>query len=532
LASGSRAHLIEGTTVPDEMRHDGTDPPGQAWAAAPELDPATYRSLLKALPDMALLLFDRDLRLRLAISDALSTPAWRPKELVGRMVAEVLATGRGPQALDHCRAALAGNGGPVELAVDGLLLRGEVVPVLDAAGTVTGGLVLAVDASVQPREQEALRESEQQLRASMEAMPDPVAVYQAVRDDQDVIVNFQAVYANDPACQLSGLTREAFLGTALAELDQARSGLVEGCRRVVETGEPFWVEALDYNDPTAVETPTGAHDVRAAKLGDGVLVVWRDITARKRAEEALSRANAEMQQRTADLERVNADLDQFAYAAAHDLKEPLRAISATASLLARQYSGRLDTNADDFLTDLVQGVGRMQTLIEELLAFAQVDGGQQRFEPVETAKAAEEATANLRVLLREADATVTQAALPVVTGDRVQLTQLFQNLVANAVKFHSHRPPVVHLSAERREGAWCFAVADNGIGVDPAYAERIFEMFQRLHGRGEYSGTGIGLATCKRVVERHGGRIWVDPTKGGGSTFRFTIADQVKAAQR
>jgi len=501
----------------------------QGWAAAPELDPATYRSLLKALPDMALLLFDRDLRLRLAVSDALTSPAWRQEELVGRMVAEVLAADGQLRALEHCRAALAGNGGPVELSVDGVVLRGEVVPVLDAAGTITGGLVLAVDASAQQREQAALRDSEQQIRASTEAMPDPVAVYQAVRDDRGVIVNFRAVYANDAACRLGGLTREAFLGTALSELDQTGSGLVEKCRRVAETGEPFWAEVLDHDGPTAAETLTGARDVRAAKLADGVLVVWRDGTARKQLEETLARANAELRQRTADLERVNADLEQFAYAAAHDLKEPLRAISGFASLLARRYGGRLDDTADDYLVHLVEGVGRMRELIEDLLAYARVDTGEQRLEPVNTAKVAKQAISNLRVLIGEAGATVTQAELPVVTGDRGLLTQLFQNLVANAVKFHAHQPPVVHLSAERRDDAWCFAVADNGIGMDPAQAERIFEMFQRLRGRGEYVGTGIGLATCKRVVERHGGRIWVDPTQGGGSTFRFTIADRPDA---
>ena len=247
-----------------------------------------------------------------------------------------------------------------------------------------------------------------------------------------------------------------------------------------------------------------------------ILVLSINIDDRHRAEDALDRVNDE-------LARSNAELEQFAYVASHDLKEPLRKIASFTELLAKRYRGRLDDRADEFIGYITDGARRMQLLVDDLLAFSRVGRRGQPFEPTESGAALERAVGNLTTTIRESGAKVTHGELPVVTSDPVQLEQLFQNLVGNAVKFRGEDPPEVHVSAERSNRGWCFTIRDNGIGIAPEYHERVFELFRRLHGRGQYPGTGIGLALCRKIVERHGGNIWVESEPGKGSSFHFTI---------
>jgi len=244
--------------------------------------------------------------------------------------------------------------------------------------------------------------------------------------------------------------------------------------------------------------------------------VLRDVTERVHAEEALARQAEE-------LARSNAELEQFAYVASHDLQEPLRMVSSYTQLLARRYRDRLDDDAREFIGYAVDGVNRMQSLIADLLSFSRVGSRGGAFEPVELGPVFERALANLEAAIEESGAVVTADPLPTVNGDPVQLGQLFQNLVGNGVKFRGDDEPCVHVSAERTGAEWKLSVRDNGIGIEPEYLERIFVIFQRLHGRAEYAGTGIGLAICKKIVERHGGRIWVESRPGEGSTFFFTL---------
>lgn len=192
-------------------------------------------------------------------------------------------------------------------------------------------------------------------------------------------------------------------------------------------------------------------------------------------------------------------------------------------LLARRYGGRLDRDADDFIHYVVDGVGRMQALIEGLLTYSRVQTRGGEFEPVDTGALCDQAVANLRFAIEESGAAVGHGEMPTVIGDPTQIAQLLQNLIGNALKFRAERPPQVRIGAERKGGTWVFSVRDNGIGIEPQYYERIFMVFQRLHNKGEYAGTGIGLAICKKVVERHGGRIWVDSRPGEGSSFHFTL---------
>jgi light-regulated signal transduction histidine kinase (bacteriophytochrome) len=225
----------------------------------------------------------------------------------------------------------------------------------------------------------------------------------------------------------------------------------------------------------------------------------------------------------ADLKRSNEELQQFAYVASHDLQEPLRAVASFTQLLSQRYKGKLDADADEFIAFAVGGANRMQTLINDLLSYSRLETRGKPPEPTDSHDALGQALANLGTAIRESVALVTNDDLPKVLADEGQLVQLFQNLIGNAVKFHGKEPPRVHVSAALQGREWLFSVRDNGIGIAQEYQERIFSIFQRLHSREEYPGTGIGLALCKRIVERHGGTIRVESEPGSGSTFFFTL---------
>lgn len=226
-----------------------------------------------------------------------------------------------------------------------------------------------------------------------------------------------------------------------------------------------------------------------------------------------------------ELARSNAELQQFAYIASHDLQEPLRMVTSYLQLLERRYQGQLDADADDFIHYAVDGARRMRTLINDLLTYSRVGTRGQAFELTDSGEAVKRAIANLKVAIEESGATITYQDLPSIKADSTQLTQLFQNLLSNAIKFRSDRPCHIHIESTLKEDAWLFLVQDNGIGLDPQYADRIFVIFQRLNNRIDYSGTGIGLAVCKKIVERHGGKIWVQSELGQGAAFYFTIPE-------
>jgi PAS domain S-box-containing protein len=241
-----------------------------------------------------------------------------------------------------------------------------------------------------------------------------------------------------------------------------------------------------------------------------------DVSARKRHETELASLLDE-------LRRSNEDLQQFAYAASHDLQEPLRIIAGFSQLLSRRYAGKIDKEADEFIHFIVDGAERMQALIEDLLEYSRVHTRAGAMEPVDLNEVLKYSMDNLKMSIDESGAAIHSGELPTVTADGRQLAQLFQNLLHNAIKFKSEASPEITVSSRLQDTGWLVEVRDNGLGVHPEYADRIFEVFKRLHSRGEYPGTGVGLAICKRIVERHKGRIWVEPAPGGGSSFCFTL---------
>jgi PAS domain S-box-containing protein len=255
----------------------------------------------------------------------------------------------------------------------------------------------------------------------------------------------------------------------------------------------------------------------------GASNIARDITERKRAEEQLKAQAEELSRKADELARSNADLEQFAYVASHDLQEPLRMVAAYTQLLSERYSGKLDENADKFIGYAREGAIRMQVLIQDLLAFSRVGRKEDAFTNVDCNALIDEAKLALASAIQESGAVLTCGSLPTVCGDRSQMVQLFQNLIGNAIKFRGEKVPAISVSAEKKNQQWLFSVTDNGIGIAPEYAEGVFVIFQRVHARSEYPGNGIGLAICKKIVERYGGKIWVESQAGVGSTFRFTM---------
>lgn len=250
------------------------------------------------------------------------------------------------------------------------------------------------------------------------------------------------------------------------------------------------------------------------------------ITVEARRAQAQAALNLQLDARNAELERSNQSLQEFAYVASHDLQEPLRTVASFAQLLDRRYRGKLDEAADEYITFIVDGATRMQALINDILQYSRVGTSSRDLKPADLNAAFLRARGSLQQMIADKNAVVEADELPKVWGDPSQLGQLMQNLIGNGLKYNQSPQPAVRIAARHsRGGNWTVSVTDNGIGIEPQYFDRIFGLFQRLHGREEYSGTGIGLALCKRIVERHGGRIWVESVEGSGTTFYFTLRD-------
>lgn len=352
------------------------------------------------------------------------------------------------------------------------------------------------------RMEEVLRESEAKYSTLVENSRDGIVIL------QDGVMKF----VNTASLEIVGYTPEELLGIDFLKVvtpEDREMVIKRYADRMAGKEVPSIYEmALIRKDGITVPVEVNAtfinYEGRPADL-----VVIRDITERKRAEEELRRSNQE--------------LEHFAYIASHDLQEPLRMVSSYTQLLAQRYKDKLDADADEFIHYVEDGVSRMRALINGLLVYSRVGTSGAAFELTDCEAAFDCALTNLQVAVDGSGAVITHHPLPVVMADASQLTQVFQNLIGNAIKFCSQELPRIHVAAEPRGNEWLFSIRDNGIGIDPQYHDRIFDMSQRLHSRTEYPGSGIGLAICDKVLKRHGGRIWVESETGKGATFYFTI---------
>ena len=334
---------------------------------------------------------------------------------------------------------------------------------------------------------------------------------------------------NRRLCEILGYGEQELIGRPVKEISHPEDrNLTDSQRMRVRSGEKpsvrFEKRYIRKSGAIVWVDLSVALACDASGVPQYEIALFDDITERKKAEAALREAHEE-------LKRSNAELEQFAYVASHDLQEPLRMVSSYTQLLMRRYGDKLDGDAKDFTAFIVDGATRMKQLIEDLLAYSRVGTRDKNFKPVDAESSLKRALTNLRAAIQDSGATVTQDKLPTIPCDEVQLAQLFQNLIGNALKFRKPDvAPAVHVGAADQGAEWEFMVRDNGIGIEPQYFERIFMVFQRLHDKGEYPGTGIGLAIVKKVVERHGGRIWVQSQPGAGTTFHFTMPKERKAA--
>jgi PAS domain S-box-containing protein len=487
-----------------------------------------YRGLLEAAPD-AMVVVNQHGEIVLLNLQAEKQFGYRRDELLGQKVRNIVPHGfaerlvaDGLRSAEEALAQQIGTG--IELMArrkDGSEFPIEIM--LSPLASAEGILVTAAirDISVRNAAEAHLVQMEGRYRGLLEAAPDAMVVVN--QQGEIVLLNLQAE-------KQFGYRRDELLGQKLTNI------IPEGfAERLIADGLRSAEDALAQQIGTGLELTAlrkdGSHFPMELMLsplesdtGTLVTVAIRNITLRNAASIQLTHTVEE-------LKRSNEDLQQFAYVASHDLQEPLRMVASYVALIARRYKGKLDSDADDFISFAVDGAKRMQSLIQDLLAFSRV--GSKGAELVKTSSedALNRAITNLRVAIADSGALVTHDPLPSVLADEMQLTQLFQNLLGNAIKYRRAETPGVHIAA-RQNGAkqWIFSVQDNGLGIEPQYFERIFGMFQRLHGREEFSGTGMGLAICKKIVERHGGDISVESTIGQGSTFRFPLSAGERAA--
>ncbi|MCX6925918.1 MAG: ATP-binding protein [Verrucomicrobia bacterium] len=381
----------------------------------------------------------------------------------------------------------------------------------ELAGDLAYGITALRLSAAKARAEEAQRQSEERYRGLVELSPEALFVN---RDDRIVLVNPAALrlFGASSSDQLLGKSPFEVFHPDCHAMMRKRTGQVLAGQRV-----PVVEEKVIRLDGVVVDV-----EVVAAPVVDqgqrAIQVLLRDITERKRAEAAL-------QQSTDDLKRSNRDLEQFAYVASHDLQEPLRAVGGYVKLLAHRFPDRLDDKARGYIEGAFEGATRMEQLIGDLLAYSRIGTRGGNFAHSALGPVLDQTLRNLLASIESAQATVTHDALPTLKVDATQMMQLFQNLIGNALKFQGESPARIHIGAQKQEGRWVFSVRDNGIGIEPQYYDKIFQIFKRLHTRKEYAGTGIGLAVCKKIVERHGGTIWVESQPGEGSTFYFSIPE-------
>jgi PAS domain S-box-containing protein len=480
-----------------------------------------YRGLLEAAPDAMVVVNQRGEIIILNLQ-AEKRFGYRRDELLGQKVTNIIPEGFAERLrADETRSEAEALAQQIDTGIEltGRRKDGSNFPIeimLSPLASAEGNLVTAAirDISVRREAERHLAQMDGRYRGLLEAAPDAMVVVNQA--GEIVILNLQAE-------KRFGYRRDELLGQKVTNI------IPEGfAERLHADGLRSAEDALAQQIDTGIELYGRRRDGSAFPIeimlsplesleGTLITAAIRDISVRRDAETHLL-------QKVEELNHSNEELEQFAYLASHDLQEPLRMVTSYTQLLARRYKGRLDTDADEFIAFAVDGATRMQRLIQDLLSYSRVGAKQGNILETSSEEALQRALKNLAGTIEESGALVTHQYLPMVLADEGQLVQLFQNLVGNAIKYQNPGIPRVHISAtlhSRRK--WSFSVKDNGLGIEPQYFDRIFGMFQRLHKREEFAGTGVGLAICKKIVERHGGSISVESQVGHGSTFRFIL---------
>jgi PAS domain S-box-containing protein len=480
-----------------------------------------YRGLLEAAPD-AMVVVNQSGDIVLLNVQAERQFGYRRDELVGQRVKSIIPEGfaerliaDGTRTAAEALAQQIGTG----LELNGRRKDGSEFPIeimLSPLQSAEGILVTAAIRDITERKQveDVLRQNEERFRLIVSNVKDYANV---MLDTEGLIVSW-----NQGAERIKGYRAEEIIGQHFSRFytaEDLRNGVpARELKQATETGRfegEGWRMRKDGSRFLANIVITALRDEKGRLRGFGKIT--RDITERRQAEEALMKTMTE-------LKRSNEELGQFAYVASHDLQEPLRMVASYTQLLAQRYKGQLDSDADEFIGYAVDGCDRMQRLIQDLLSYSRAGTNIGALREISGEKALEESLSNLQVTIKESGAVVTHDSLPAIMTDDAQLVLLFQNLIGNAIKYHGTESPRVHVSATNNAGhEWIFSVRDNGLGIEPQYFKRIFILFQRLHGQKEFEGTGIGLAMCKKIVDRLGGRIWVESQPHLGSTFFFAL---------
>jgi PAS domain S-box-containing protein len=484
---------------------------------------ARYHGLLEAAPDAMVVVNQRGAIVLLNVQ-AEKQFGYRRDELVGQKVKNIIPEGFAERLIaDGTRTAADALAQQIGTGIElqGRRKDGSEFPIeimLSPLESAEGILVTAAirDISVRKDAEKHLAQMEGRYRGLLEAAPDAMVVVN--QRGAIVLLNVQAE-------KQFGYHRDELVGQKVKNI------IPEGfAERLIADGTRTAADALAQQIGTGIELQGRRKDgsefpieimLSPLESAEGILVTAaiRDITLRKQNVEILAR-------KISELKRSNDELQQFAYVASHDLQEPLRMVASYTQLLASRYKGRLDADADEFIAYAVDGSNRMQRLIQDLLAYSRAGTNGKAVREISSENALKAAVRNLQAVVEESGAIVTHDSLPAITTNDAQLIQVFQNLVGNAIKYHGPEAPRVHVSAGKNGGReWVFSVQDNGLGIDHQYFDRIFVLFQRLHGREEFSGTGIGLAICKKIVERQGGRIWVESQPERGSTFHFALPE-------
>jgi PAS domain S-box-containing protein len=357
----------------------------------------------------------------------------------------------------------------------------------------------------------ALRKSEEQYRSLFNKITEGFALHEIILNKEGKPIDYRFIDINPAFEELTGLKREDVMGKLKSEvIPEDNVDWVKIYGKVALTGE-----STHFNEYS--EALNRHYDVLSFSPAENQFaVIFSDITMRKKVEDDLNNTMKALQ-------LSNAELEQFAYIASHDLKEPLRMITSFLQLLQRRYKDKLDEDANDFIDYAVDGASRLHELIDDLLTYSRVNQRSEAFIDVDMGEVLKQVEMNLDILINENNAVITNDHLPVIKADKTQMIQLFQNLIYNSLEYRSEEDPVINVNAKKEGNKWLFSVEDNGIGIEPKYSERIFKIFQRLHTNENYDGTGIGLAISKRILEKHGGNIWIDKERGKGTKFNFTI---------